>query len=815
MRELHIAYGNSSRTKKWRNVTTTWDELIDKLRTPLRTAETVEDYKNMKKAERDAAKDHGGFVAGQLKEGRRQVDKVLSRSMITLDGDKVTREFVDAFEKKMYYAAILYSTHSSTPKEPRVRVIVPLTRDVSPEEFIAVSRYLAKDLGIEMFDECSYRVNQLMYWPSAPSDGEYIYCEVKEPWLDPDDILSEHPEWRDPTLLPTSPRESVANSISNKKVQDPLTKDGIVGVFNRVYFPIQTAVDTFLTDVYEGFADGNRYHYIPSDSGAGVEIKGDGKFLYSHHASDPACMKLCNAFDIVRIHKFGGVDDKASFSKMAEFAAKDPKVKLKIFEEKQKEAADDFRDDESDPEPGESDSGGGDGGSNGPPTDTGLEDPDAWKKKLTWNLKTLRVENTLQNIILIIQNDPALQGIVFNQLTEWLEIIGEVPWEHPSKYWRDVDDAHLISYIDELYGSFSQRNYEIAIAKVADERIYHPIRDMFDNLPSWDGKERVERLIIDHLGAEDTPYVRAVTRKMLCAAYQRVYHPGIKFDYILVLNGPQGIGKSTFISKIGGDWYSDSLAISDMNDKTAAEKLQGYWIQEIPEMAGMKKADLERVKAFISRQDDIYRVSFGRRVTTHPRQCVFFGTTNSEKGYLRDITGNRRFWNVRVSGNGVKKPWEMDQDYLNQVWAEVKALAETEELYLPNDLEKEANIEQRSVIEMDDREGLVRAYLSILLPANWYEWDLFKRKNYIQDPGDSTLPKGVMPRTHVSNMEIWVECFGKSVGDLKPADSFAINTIMLRIEGWEKRGTTFRDEVYGKQRVYVREGVMQSEDASI
>ena len=124
----------------------------------------------MKKAERDAAKDHGGFVAGQLKEGRRQVDKVLSRSMITLDGDKVTREFVDAFEKKMYYAAILYSTHSSTPKEPRVRVIVPLTRDVSPEEFIAVSRYLAKDLGIEMFDECSYRVNQLMYWPSAGSE---------------------------------------------------------------------------------------------------------------------------------------------------------------------------------------------------------------------------------------------------------------------------------------------------------------------------------------------------------------------------------------------------------------------------------------------------------------------------------------------------------------------------------------------------------------------------------------------------------------------------------------------------------------------
>ena len=803
MRELHIAYGNSSHARRWRNVTITWDELMDKLRTPLRTAETVEDYKNMKKSERDTAKDHGGFVAGQLKEGRRQIDKVLSRSMITLDGDKVTREFVDDFEKRMPYAALLYSTHSSVPKTPRVRVIVPLTRDVTPEEFIAVSRYLAKDLGIDMFDECSYRVNQLMYWPSCPSDGEYLYCEVKEPWLDPDDILTEHPEWRDPTLLPTSSRESIANSVSNKKVQDPLTKEGIVGVFNRVYFPIQTAVETFLADIYEPSADGNRYHYIPSDSGAGVEIKEGGKFLYSHHASDPACMKLCNAFDIVRIHRFGELDEKASFSKMADFAAQDSKVKLQFFQEKQQEASDDFGEDE----PGNIPQTNGKDEQNDGDKDTsrtGQEDPNAWKKKLILNSKTLKVENTLQNIILIIQKDPALQNIVFNQLADGLEVVGEVPWEHPSRFWRDADDAQLISYIDMTYGTFSQRNYQIAITKVGDDRSYHPIREMLENLPPWDGVERVESLLIDYLGAEDSEYVRAVTRKILCAAYLRVYHPGIKFDHIIVLNGPQGIGKSTFISKIGGRWYSDSLAISDMNDKTAAEKLQGYWIQEIPEMAGMKKADLERVKAFISRQDDNFRASFGRRVTPHPRQCVFFGTTNSEKGYLRDITGNRRFWNVRVSGEGKKKPWTMDQELVDQIWAEVKGIADREQLYLPSELEQKANVEQRSVIEMDDREGLVREYLSTLIPEHWYEWDLYKRRCFIRDPGDPTQPKGTIRRSHVSNMEIWVECFGKAQGDLKPADSFALNTIMLRIEGWEKKGTMFRDKVYGKQRVYVR-----------
>ncbi len=800
MRELRIAYGNSCRAKVWVNKTTTWENLTDKLRNPLRTAETVEDYRKMKKSDRDMAKDHGGFVGGQLKEGRRQIDKVLSRSMITLDGDKLTREFVDHFEERMNCAAVLYSTHSSTPEAPRARVILPITRDVTPEEFIAISRYLAKDLGIDMFDECSYRANQLMYWPSCPMDGEYLFRKVDKPWLDPDEVLLAHPEWKDPTLLPTSSRESVANTYGGKKAQDPLLKEGIVGVFNREYFPIQTAVEAFLSDVYEPSADGSRYHYIPSDSGAGVEIKEDGKFIYSHHASDPACMKLCNAFDIVRIHKFGGSDDKASFAQMAEFATNDEKVRLRLFREKQESAAEDFRDDpEMDALPGY-DGEAGEGG------EGETEDPDEWKKKLTYNSRNAKLENTLHNIILILKNDPMLQNIVFNQLADGMEIVGEVPWEHPTRFWRDADDAQLISYVDEKYGTFSQRNYLVGMAKVADDRSYHPIRNMFESLPAWDEEPRTENLLIDYLGAEDNEYVRAVTKKTLCAAYMRVYHPGIKFDYILVLNGPQGIGKSTFISKLGMEWYSDSLAVSDMNDKTAAEKLQGFWIQEISEMAGMKKADLERVKAFISRQDDNFRASFGRRVTPHPRQCVFFGTTNSEKGYLRDITGNRRFWNVRVNGLGKLKPWDLDRETVLQVWAEVKEMANSgEPLFLSYELEEIARKEQRQAMEIDDREGLIRTYLARLLPEGWYDWDIYTRRNYIRDADDPTLPAGKNPRTHVSNMEIWVECLGKPAGDLRMADSYALNSIMERIEGWEKNGTYSRDKVYGKQRVYIRE----------
>lgn len=384
-----------------------------------------------------------------------------------------------------------------------------------------------------------------------------------------------------------------------------------------------------------------------------------------------------------------------------------------------------------------------------------------------------------------------------------MEIKGDVPWGHPGKFWRDADDAQLICYVDDNYGTFSARNFDVAVTKVVDDRMYHPIRNMFSELLEWDGIPRVETVFIDYLGAEDNPYVRAVARKILCAAYKRIMVPGIKFDYMPVLNGPQGIGKSTFIAKLGGEWYSDSLNLSDMNDKTAAEKLQGYWIMEIGELAGMKKADLDKVKAFISRQDDKYRASFGRRVTPHPRQCVFFGTTNSENGYLRDITGNRRYWNVKVTGKGKKHPWELDSEVVKQIWAETVVIAQAgEKLYLDDDLEEYAQGEQREAMERDDREGLVREYLDQLLPENWNDMALADRRSFLQDPDCPTNPKGVIKRMTVSNIEFWCECFGKYKEDIKPSDSYAISAIMSRFDDWDKPSGSVRIPIYGKQRVY-------------
>ena len=431
------------------------------------------------------------------------------------------------------------------------------------------------------------------------------------------------------------------------------------------------------------------------------------------------------------------------------------------------------------------------------------DDEDAWLSQLAYDKSGVLV-NSLHNIRLIMENDPELKGIVFNELADGMEIKGEVPWKHPARFWRDADDAQLISYIDDRYGTFSQRNYQIGVTKVSDDRSYHPIREYFDSLPEWDGVVRAESIFIDYLGAQDNDYVKAATRKTLCAAYKRVLEPGIKFDFCPVLNGPQGIGKSTVIAKLGMQWYSDSLSLSDMNDKTAAEKLQGFWILEIGELAGMKKADIDKVKAFISRQDDKYRASFGRRVTPHPRQCIFIGTTNSENGYLRDITGNRRFWNIKVIGISNRHPWEMTQDLVDQIWAEVKMVSEKENLYLPPELENYAKQEQNSAMEIDEREGLVAEYLDTLLPENWDSMDAFDRKNYFRDKDDPTTPEGTVLRETVSNMEIWCECFGRQKEELRPSDSYAITALMMRMSQWERTNERPRLKIYGQQRIYRR-----------
>ena len=753
---IQIATGNSRMEKRWNNVEMELDEFIERISHTIRTAETVEQYMKMTKAKQDAIKDVGGYVAGRLKGGRRKKDSVEYRTMIVEDMDHAVPGVIEQIEMLYNYRCLIYSTHKHTPENPRYRLAIPLSRPVSPDEYVAIARKVAEDIGIEMFDDTTYEPSRLMYWPSTSADGEFIFRDIEGEPLNPDDVLSRYKDWRDSSEWPVSSRQQNIVQREMRKQADPLSKDGVIGAFCRTY-SIEDAIANFLSDVYQPSAMPGRYDYILADSQAGVVIY-EGKFAYSHHATDPACGRLMNAFDMVRIHRYGELDEKAaeeteaaklpSFTAMSEFAVSDENVKMTIAGERMEKAEKEFSGENED-----------------------------WLKQLEYEKRSTVVKNTLRNLLLILNNDEKLKGIVFNQLSDGMEIKGAVPWEHPGRFWRDADDAQLISYVDLNYGTFSMRNYNIAVTKAADDRSYHPVREFLDALPEWDKVPRVDTLLIDYLGADDTPYVRAVTRKTLCGAVCRVLSPGCKFDTMLVLNGPQGVGKSTLISRLAGDWFSDSLNLSDTKDKTAAEKLQGYWIMEIGELAGLKKAEVETLRSFLSRQNDIYRASFGKRATPHLRQCVFFGTTNAEKGYLRDTTGNRRFWPVKTPGGSRKHSWELSNEDIRQIWAEVLVYVKAgERLYLDGKMEDTAKSEQREAMESDEREGLVREYLDTLLPEKWDDMDLFERRNFLhgEDFGKPDL-KGTVRRMSVSNMEIWCECFGKERANLKRMDSGEIS----------------------------------------
>ena len=778
MRQLAIAYGNNRQAKTWSNKTITFDDLKERLKVTIRTPESVEEYAKFNKAKRDAVKDHGGFVAGALKGGRRKIDTVEFRSMIALDGDRIDKDFLDNYENIAPYTSALYTTHSSTDEAPRVRLIYPLTRDVTPEEFVAVSRYLAEMLGIDFFDECSYQPNQLMYWPSSPANGNFVYKETDNGWLDPDVLLSAHPEWTDPTRLPTSSRESKANTTAKQTVQNPLDKEGTVGLFNRVYFPITKAMEKYLSEVYEPTDNEERWHLIESSSMAGVEIIEGGKFVYSHHAKDPAYLKLCNAFDLVRIHKFGDKDDKASFSAMCELAMQDDDVKLLATQERLAQAETEF---------------------------AGVDDD--WMKRLKYQPRTGILENSVFNLNLILSNDPDFKNFAYNELAGRIQITGDLPWDRPAgnSFWRDADTAQLKSIIDVRYLPFTSRNHDVAFTKIADDRHFHPVRDYLDSLPEWDGIERVEDLFIRYLQADDTPYVRAVTRKTFAAAVARVYNPGVKFDCVPVLDGDQGIGKSTIVKDlVTSDYYSETLSLTDMDDKSGAEKLQGFWAVEIGELAGMKKADIEKVKAFLSTCDDKYRPSYGKVVESHPRQCIIIATVNGERGYLRDITGNRRFWIIKLHQKKQKKTWNFTPEYRAQFWAEAKEIWKSgEKLYLEGGLLEAAEEVQQSAMEVDERVGMVEEYLNTKLPEDWAEMDLFQRRTYLQG-NEFGMPerKATVTRTEVSNAEIWCECFGKSLQELKPTDSYSIAALMAQISNWVRTTTIKRQPIYGRQRLY-------------
>lgn len=286
-----------------------------------------------------------------------------------------------------------------------------------------------------------------------------------------------------------------------------------------------------------------------------------------------------------------------------------------------------------------------------------------------------QVANTIGNCMTVFQCDPLLKGAVcLNLLTERIDIVRDVGWRRNTDALTDTDMKYLLLYFEENYGLTSEKKIQNALAIVANENCYHPVRDCLDGL-AWDGTQRIRSCLHHFLGADENDYVEEMLKHFLLGAIRRVFMPGSKYEEMLCLVGGQGAGKSTFfrLLAIKDEWFSDDL--KKLDDDKVFTKLQGHWIIEMSEMLATSSAkSIEEIRSFISRQKETYRTPYESQPKDRLRQCVFGGTSNHLDFLPLDRAGNRRFLPVMVCPEDAEVHILEDEDssreYLLQVWAE-------------------------------------------------------------------------------------------------------------------------------------------------
>lgn len=772
---------------------------VNRISNPIVTSETFEKFMAMDKADQMKLKDQGGFLAAISSDGSRKKEAIIARTMLALDLDDADITTMETIKANAFCKLWVHSTRKHTAEKPRYRLIVPLAKPVHSVCYELLARLFAREMNIlDACDTAGFRTAQLMLWPTVSCDmvDSFVFYEApNEELLNPIEFLAKY-EMDNVAKWPRKSEEikAIAREVKECSGDDnPRNKVGIVGAFCRA-FTVKAAIEKFLNDIYAPSSIDGRFDLIVADSVGGLAIY-DEVFAYSFHSSDEASGKLLNAYDLVRVHRFGMLDEEAQpgtpFSRlpsnveMAKFALSIPEVRDNIIIQ----------------------------------VDEVCAIPQAVKSKLEFN-SFGKIKHTLTNVIAIIENDEKLVGIYFNAFTNKLIVKQDVPWRKGESEFTDYDIAGLTAYLSRYYKlEVSERTLQNALKNIAFNRVHHPVKEWLNNLPEWDGVKRLEFYLVNYLGAIDDAYVRFVSKTILIAAIARIMNPGKKFDIVPVLVGNQGCGKSTIYAKLFGKWFSDALTLNDLHDKTAIEKIEGVLCMEFAELSGLAKQEVELVKAFLTRQVDRCRLAYARSVVELPRQCVFVATTNQTEGFLRDPTGNRRFAVVRVNENTELHPWDLSENDVNQIWAEALKCYNEENysLFFEGEIKVAAEAMQKAYIVHDERRGLVELYLSKPIPKNWLELSEEARISYLRNglPVDgiegthgntnrSRFHEPFEERIKVSNMEIFVECFGKRPSDYnRYKDSIEIAQIMASIGGWDSLGEMHMTP-YGKQRCYVR-----------
>lgn len=810
---LDIATSKTAKAVKWKNTATDWQKVVSALSETTRTDETLKAYFAKPKPEQDEIKDVGGFVGGRLLGGTitnkrtkapeevkapygiRRNGHVEHRQLVALDvdfGDLDT--WLDWIN--LNYAGMFYTTHKHRKGDARFRIVFPLDRPVTPDEYEAIARQVAKWLGIDKFDDTTYQPTRLMYYPSTSKDGEFLTDVLDAPIMCADEVLAELDDWTDPTTWPRSSREKEVRENHGSSVEDPEAKTGIVGAFCRT-FTVPHAIDEFLSDVYEPCPEmgDDRYTFINGSTSGGLVLYNNERFAFSNHSTDPAGGKLCNSFDLVRLHKFGELDERAkvgddvtklpSYKAMADFASNIGAVKKVLLRERN--GADEYKDIEE--------------------KAAKRAQNDDWVEELEVDKKSGICKNTIHNVVLILNNDENLAGcFAYNEFDAREVALKKLPWDKKGlKYprpLRDADDADLRLYFERAYGITSGTKISDGLITTTFANSFNPVTEYLDAC-EWDGVERAATIMCGLFGVDDTPLMRAMTIKWLVAGVARAYDSGCKFDEMLIITGEQGRGKSTFFSRMGGKWFNDS--ITTMEGSKGMEAVQGTWVAELPEMAGMRAAAVEEIKHFVAKQIDQFRVAYGKRKEYFPRRLIF-GASSNRRDILRDTSGNRRFWIVNIFGRtGTLSVWE----YLTPVmvallWGEAKArYLAGEELYLSKELKEDLEDVHDVHMERDERLGLIEEYLERRLPKGWGDWDEFKRRSWLDDETN----EGTEERKRVCVLDIWVDVLNKDAADIRRIDSFEVMNMLRQIKGWQERSKPERLKPYGLARVFHKIGV--------
>ena len=408
-----------------------------------------------------------------------------------------------------------------------------------------------------------------------------------------------------------------------------------------------------------------------------------------------------------------------------------------------------------------------------------MEDKESQGGKSTLSiLKSLPAQSFKPQIELFVRliEEGYGDSLRFNEMTSRQERYDE----HTERWvnWRDVDDSVMAAYFQSSFNLYSPKMLENATRIYFERHKVNPLTDLIGSI-QWDGQHRMERFLIDTIKCDDNDYNREVSRLIFAGGIHRAYRPGCKFDDMAVLVGKQGGGKSSLVRWLAlEDKYFQE--IKTISGKEGAEAIKGVWIGEVAELMAMTRTkEAEAVKAYITAQEDNYRVPWDKHPEVFPRRCIFIGTTNNGQ-FLSDKTGNRRFYPVFCGESGYdlfdREP-EIREN-IRQCWAEALALYKEDKLqpYANRDLLTVIRSEQEFAEEDDWRVGAIKQYL---ISAK-------------QKPDDV-----------VCVIELWHRALGEPM-ETKPtrADSIEISKIMGNIDGWERVKKAVRMDPWGVQKVF-------------